>query len=148
MNKKGMSLVEILAVIIIMGVVAGIGTVTTVALISRQRKNATVNALNNIYSTAQNILYQARAESHNDYITYIDEDFCYTSLTRLIDDGAIDGAHYKPVGNDIYFCFNMDETWVIIDSTVSKTKPENTGETQVNSVTVTFNYSSKKFKIA
>ena len=49
MGKKGASLVELIAVIVIMGVIAGIAVGTVTVVIARQRKNATINSLNNIY---------------------------------------------------------------------------------------------------
>ena len=146
MNKKGMSLVEIMAVIVIMGIVASIGTVSAVAVIDRQRKNSVVSALNNIYETAKNMLYQVQYTSYEEFIVIVDDSFCYVTLTDMIDNAAVDKETYKPNDNEIYFCYDMETTWVEIGISATSTKPSTTGNTFVNNVDVTFDYSKNQFK--
>ena len=147
MNKKGMSLVEIMAVIVIMGIVASIGTVSAVAIIDRQRKNSVISALNNIYGTAKNMLYQVQYTSHDEYIVIVDETFCYVTLTDMIDNAAVDREDYKPEGNEIYFCYNMDnDFWIEIGNSATSTKPTSTGEALVHGVNVTVDYTNNVFK--
>ena len=149
MNKKGASLVELIAVIVIMGIIASIAGVTVTVVVSRQRKNATINALNNIYDSAKGLLLPVETGNYDENITLIDDDFCYISLTTLIDSGNVDGEDYKPVGNEIYFCYDMNNPFVVItDGTITKAKPSSTGSSTVNQVLVTFNYSTNKFIIA
>lgn len=62
LNKKGTSLVELIAVIIIMGIIAGIAIPTTIAVINRQKKNAAKSSANNVYATAQQTLVEYLAE--------------------------------------------------------------------------------------
>ena len=147
MNKKGASLVELIAVIVIMGIVASISTVTVVTLINRQKKNVTVNSLNSIYKTAKDTLNQSKTGSDDGEIVVVDDSFCYTSLTTLIDKGIIEGDNFKPQNNEIYFCHGVDNFWVeITNSTPSQTEPSSTGTAIVNGIEVTYNYSSGKFK--
>ena len=149
MNNKGMSLVEIMAVIVIMGIVASIGVVSAVAVIDRQRKNSVVNALNNIYGTAKDMLLQTKYTTYEDYIVIIDDGFCYLTLTDMVEHGAVDRVDYEPAGNEIFFCYDMDESWwVEVCNDVSSSKPTSTGETIVQGVSVTFDYTSGKFKKA
>ena len=149
LNKKGTSLVELIAVIVIMGIIASITTVTVISVLGRQKKNATITSLNNIYSSAKALLVQVETSSYDENITLIDNDFCYISLTTLIDSGNVDGKEYKPVGNEVYFCYDMHDCFVeITDGAVSKTIPTTADTTTVNDVLVTFSYESNKFIIA
>ena len=146
MNKKGTSLVELIAVIVIMGVIASIATVTVVNVIDRQRKNTTINTLNNIYGTAKEMLYLVENASYDENITVVDEHFCYISISTMLDAGIIDGNDYRPVGNEIFFCYNMNETWVAItDESPLSSKPESTGDTEVNKVNVSFDFNDNRF---
>ena len=147
--KKGTSLVEVITVIIIMGVIATITTAVVVSVIARQKRNATINALNNIYETTKGLLIQVEAGDYDDNITLVDDDFCYISLTTLIDSGNVDGKDYKPVGQEVYFCYDMNIAFVVItDGSFTKVKPSSTGSTTVNEILVTFSYEKDKFIIA
>ena len=145
MNKNGTSLVEVIAVIVVMGIIASIATVSAIAVINRQKKNATVHSLNDIYGTAKTMLYQVKLGSYDEYIESIDDDFYYVSLNDMIDNGAVDGEDYRTEEIDIYFCYDLDETWVVINNSITKTKPTSTGNAEVKDVSVTFNYSTDKF---
>ena len=59
--KKGTSLVELIAVIVIMGIIAGIAIPTTIAVINRQKKNAAVKSVESLVSTMKNVLLEAQA---------------------------------------------------------------------------------------
>ncbi|MCR5462210.1 MAG: type II secretion system GspH family protein [bacterium] len=147
MNKKGTSLVELIAVIVIMGVIASITTATIVTVIDRQRKNATINTLNNIYGTAKEMLYLVQNASYDENITVNDEKtFCYISLNTMLYSGIIDGNNYRANNGDVYFCFDMNQTWAIIGTAApSNNKPDSTGEIVINQVEVTFDFSTDKF---
>lgn len=58
LNKKGTSLVELIAVIVIMGIIAGIAIPTTIAVINRQKKNAAVKSAENAFAAAKNVLLE------------------------------------------------------------------------------------------
>lgn len=146
MNKKGASLVELIAVIVIMGIIASIATLTVSAVITRQRKNAVVNSLNGIYDTAKGILIQVETGSYDENITIVDDNFCYISLTTMINSGIIDGTDYLPNEEEVYFCYNMNNPFVVItNETVTSTIPSSTDSTVINGVLVTFDYQSNKF---
>ncbi len=147
--KKGTSLVELIAVIVILGVIASITTVVVVNVIARQKRNATINALNNIYESAKGLLLQVEAGDYDENISLIGDDFCYISLTTLIDSGSVDGNGYKPIGNEIYFCYDMNVSFVnITSSSITKDKPTSTGSTEVNTISVTFSFEKDKFILA
>ena len=69
LNKKGTSLVELIAVIVIMGIIAGIAIPTTIAVINRQKKNAAKESVRNVITTAKDILLEAQAQATNTTIT-------------------------------------------------------------------------------
>ena len=146
MNKKGASLVELIAIIVIMGIIAGISAVTISTVIDRQRKNSTVTALNNIYESAKSLLVQVETASYDENITVVDEEFCYISLTTLIDSGNVDGKDYKPENNEIFFCYDMHDAFVVIDNLApNKIKPSSTGSANVNKVLISFSFEKDKF---
>ena len=145
MNNKGASLVELIAVIVIIGVIAGITTVSVVSVINRQKKNSTILSLNNIYESTKELLIAVETGIYDENITLLDDDFAYISLTTLIDSGNVDGKDYKPINNEVFFCYNMESYWVLIDSTISKTKPSSTNVAMVYNVNVTFDYNADKF---
>ena len=147
--KKGTSLIELIAVIVILGVIASITTVVVVNVIYRQKKNATVISLNDTYRSAQEMLILVKSSDYDPIITIVDDDFCYVTLTDMIDNGRLRGNDYYPAGDEIYFCYDMNDPFVVITSgTISKTKPEATGTTRVNGVDVTFDFDNDCFIIA
>ena len=147
--KKGTSLVELIAVIVILGIIASITTIVATNVIHRQKKNATITSLNDTYRNAQDLLCLVETTSYDEIITIVDNDFCYVSLTTMIETGRIRGNSYIPRGPEIYFCYDMNEAFVVItDGTLTKEKPESTGTTLVNGVNVSFSYESDSFIIA
>ena len=148
MNKKGSSLVELIAVIVIMGIIASVATVTAVAVIDRQKKNAAINSLNGIYDSAIALLVQVETGSFDENII-VEDSYCYISLTTLIDTGNVEGDDYRPVDNEIYFCYMQYKPYVIIgNETPTSSIPEVTGNSTINGVSITFNYSKNQFVTA
>lgn len=144
--KKGTSLVELIAVIVILGIIASITTIVAINVIHRQKKNATITSLNDTYRSAQDLLCLVETTSYDEIITVVDNDFCYVSLTTMIETGRIRGNSYIPQGPEVYFCYDMNEAFVVItDGTVTKEKPESTGTTLINGLNVSFNYESNSF---
>ena len=78
LNKKGTSLVELIAVIVIMGIIAGIAIPTTIAVINRQRKNAAVKSAETVVSAAKSVLLEA---STGESITYVTKGASGTTTT-------------------------------------------------------------------
>ena len=62
LNKKGTSLVELIAVIVIMGIIAGIAVPTTIAVINRQKKNAAARSAESAVSALKNVILEAQAD--------------------------------------------------------------------------------------
>ena len=67
--KKGTSLVELIAVIVIMGIIAGIAVPVTIAVINRQKKNAAVKSAEAVVSTMKQLLSEAQAYATADPVT-------------------------------------------------------------------------------
>ena len=63
LNKKGTSLVELIAVIVIMGIIAGIAIPTTIAVINRQKKNAAEKSVESVLATAKDLVLEAQADA-------------------------------------------------------------------------------------
>lgn len=61
LNKKGTSLVELIAVIVIMGIIAAVAVPTTIGVIGRQKKSAAVKSANNVLNAAETVLLEANA---------------------------------------------------------------------------------------
>lgn len=146
MGKKGASLVELIAVIVIMGIVASIGTVSAIAIIDRQKKNKTLGELDNIYGTAKGILFQTTVGDNDDLLHNIDDDFFYLKLSDMVNNAYIEGRIENTGESEIYFCYDSNETFVVITSgNITKDKPISTGSTIINGISVSFNYSTGKF---
>jgi len=62
LNKKGTSLVELIAVIVIMGIIAGIAVPTTIAVINRQKKNAAARSAESAVTALKNVILEAQAD--------------------------------------------------------------------------------------
>ncbi|MBP5446311.1 MAG: prepilin-type N-terminal cleavage/methylation domain-containing protein [Acholeplasmatales bacterium] len=71
LNKKGTSLVELIAVIVIMGIIAGIAIPTTIAVINRQKKNAAKSSADNVMAAAESVLMECAAKSTTQWPTYV-----------------------------------------------------------------------------
>ena len=69
LNKKGTSLVELIAVIVIMGIIAGIAIPTTIAVINRQKKNAAVKSAETVFNAAKSVLVEAASGQTIGYVT-------------------------------------------------------------------------------
>ncbi len=144
--KKGTSLVELIAVIVIMGIIAGIAVPVTIAVVNRQKANSVLASLETIFRTAKNELSQATTDIYDDNISTIDNDFYYISLTTMIDSGMVDGEDYLPIGDEIYFCYDETNFFVQITSnSVSKIRPTSTGTSTVKSIDVTYDFTNNKF---
>ena len=57
-NKKGVSLVELIAVIVIMGIIATVGGVAVASIIENSNKSAAVTAVSDVFAAGKNYLQQ------------------------------------------------------------------------------------------
>ena len=62
-NKKGTSLVELIAVIVIMGIIAGIAVPVTIAVINRQKKNAAAKSAEAVVATMKQLTQELIAQA-------------------------------------------------------------------------------------
>ena len=86
LNKKGTSLVELIAVIVIMGIIAGIAIPTTIAVINRQKKNAAVKSAQNVVDAAKSVLLEASTGQEISYVDAdVDDDGNHTYSTTAAD---------------------------------------------------------------
>ena len=88
LNKKGTSLVELIAVIVIMGIIAGIAIPTTIAVINRQKKNAAVKSMESLVSTCKNLILEAQASATGTAV-YLSATYTATSGTPASDSFAL-----------------------------------------------------------
>lgn len=107
-NKKGSSIIELLAVLLIMGLIAAIAIPTTIGAINRNKKNAAKHSLNSVYESAQTLLSQTATDDYSETIVKVNDYFYYVSLTALIDAGEVKGHSYYPQDNEVFFCYNKN----------------------------------------
>lgn len=88
MNKKGTSLVELIAVIVIMGIIAAIAVPTTIGVINRQRKNAALRSAETVVAQMKQIMIEAQTDSAYNKKDYIIADFDGTDLKMLSSDAT------------------------------------------------------------
>lgn len=132
LNKKGTSLVELIAVIVIMGIIAGIAIPTTIAVINRQKRNSAVKSAENVFNAAKTILLEAAANGASvagvspaadgeDYIYY-------TTADDMVTSGDLEK---NPASTDFTITIDDDNKFAVVESTIT-----------INSVTVTVNTST------
>ena len=63
LNKKGTSLVELIAVIVIMGIIAGIAVPVTIAVINRQKKNSAAKSAEAVVATMKQLTQELIAQA-------------------------------------------------------------------------------------
>lgn len=144
LNKKGTSLVELIAVIVIMGIIAGIAVPVTIAVINRQKKNAAIKSAENCYAAAETVLTEALATgitgTLNGYVTKTgsgDTEAYNVTSTNLAAKGDIKS---DPFATAVTFSIlTSAETPAI---TVSGTFPN-----KVNGVDVYWNATGKCFQL-
>lgn len=149
--KKGTSLVELIAVIVIMGIIAAIAVPTTIGVINRQKKNAAVTSINSTYHMAKNMLATMETDAYEDCITMLEDDFGYTSYETLISTGYIDAGGETLDGDDIYFIYNTQAFAVIISATAPSTTAmptSNSSSTKVGGISVYWDKDLDQFRAA
>ena len=140
LNKKGTSLVELIAVIIIMGIIAGIAIPTTIAVINRQKRNAAKSSAQNVYSAAQTALLEAATGETVDGVEADErEDIAIykTTVSALVENGELEK---NPFSTDVEFVLWTDGA--------KKNKVEPTGESfVVNTITLYWNADCNEFSL-
>jgi len=130
LNKKGTSLVELIAVIIIMGIIAGIAIPTTIAVINRQKQNAANNSAKNVMAAAETVLMEVAANPSDkpNYVLTGSGDQKYTvTVKALADNGELKSNPLEGDNKDTIYiwinannkCFWSTDTLEINGKTVS-----------------------------
>ena len=119
-NKKGTSLVELLAVIVIMGIIAAIAVPSVGALISNSKKNAAVQSANVVLSSAKTALTAAQATGAGDTTvqkeTFDHKDVYYTTAKKLKAGKYIESNPFGDAESDPDVFFVLSEGTVYIQS--------------------------------
>lgn len=120
-NKKGVTLVELLAVVVILGIIAAIAVPTIGGLIARQQEKADVATLQNVVDSAK--LY-ALAEEDNEFLLsaldseYIDLSDYKFGLTESKVGGTSDAIWVKVDGSDVTFYTDDPSGTGVVDDTI------------------------------
>ena len=88
LNKKGTSLVELIAVIVIMGIIAGIAVPVTIAVINRQKKNAAAKSAEAVVSTIKQLTNELVAQASTNIVitlTYATEGNTPSAVSVKVD---------------------------------------------------------------
>ena len=106
-NEKGLTLVELLAVIVILGIIAAIAVPAVANIIDNSRKDAHVANAESLYNAARLAVVSENlnAETDSEWTFYADE----TNSTdrgnmdlNLVDERYLESAPQDPEGNGVY----------------------------------------------
>ena len=97
-NKKGTSLVELIAVIVIMGIIAGIAVPVTIAVINRQKKNAAAKSAEAVVATIKQLTQELVSKASTSIVIELQygatETNIPTTASVTIDSGTADTTTY------------------------------------------------------
>ncbi len=165
LNKKGTSLVELIAVIVIMGIIAAIAIPTTIGVINRQKEKAAVESANGVIAAAKTVLLEAYAGTTVECVgkVTIDTKEAWFTTNGLLKASGDLGTVKVETGKEIYVLYDGTNFTVCIgdpataatDSAAATaaqgvTWYDGTGETvptvKVDGVSVKFNFTDCKFQ--
>ena len=114
-KKQGFTLVELLAVVVIIGAIGGIAATAIISIINNSKESATIIAINNVKSAAE--LYSKENSKEIEWITQYKEDgtetgkFICMTVRQLINNGYFDDKFFD---EDIYHDRINDNTYIEI----------------------------------
>lgn len=108
-EKKGFTLVELLAVIVVLGIVTVIGATTVLPLVGKSQKNALLTEANELAESASQAVSLISINSYTDAYTKYDNGYCFT-VQNLVDAGlwkkkdttGYAGMVYVTKSNNVY----------------------------------------------
>ncbi len=136
-NKKGVSLVELIAVIVIMGIIATVGGISVASIIENSNKAAAQTAVSDVFTAGKNYL-----QSH------LDDDDKKVTLAELVADDSVEPATANKFGGPteqeavIVYVFGTKYT---ISSEGTPTDAAEVTTVNVGNYTVTYNPSNGSF---
>ncbi|MCD4826518.1 MAG: prepilin-type N-terminal cleavage/methylation domain-containing protein [Acholeplasmataceae bacterium] len=128
-NKKGVTLVELLAVVVILGIIAAIAVPTIGGLIERQQEKADIATLQNVEAAAKT--YHLSENSATGIYALADLDIDLGSNTFGTASGGEQITHVKVVGSTVTFHTEVAATSVIADLWVNTTNIDVSGSEYV-----------------
>lgn len=136
-NKKGVSLVELIAVIVIMGIIATVGGISVATIIDNSNKKARETAASDVLAAGKNFL-----QMDQDTATY------YVSLTDLGTD--VEKATAAKFDNEVYVVETKDHNFIITETqpTAQPDSPAESYTVTVSGVEVTYTPASGSFASA
>lgn len=118
-NKKGVTLVELLAVVVILGIIAAIAVPTIGGLIERQQQKADIATLTNVAEAAK--LYDLTENAADGIYLITDLDIDLAGNTIGTTSGATDITHVLVDGTTVSFLSSDDaadeETAIFVNTT-------------------------------
>lgn len=146
LNKKGTSLVELIAVIVIMGIIAGIAVPVTISVINRQKKNAAAKSAEAVIATMKQLTQELIATASGQTITitlvYGDEDGATNkpSATPTVNDGqARSYTADEFMVENLKATGTITSTYTIADASYSFNTTTQNSPFKVNNYSITAN---------
>lgn len=139
-SKKGVSLVELIAVIVIMGIIATVGGISVASIIENSNKSAAQSAVSDVLSAGKNYLQSDQGEAIK------------VSLKALVEAGDIEAAtagKFTDTSKVVVYEFKSATAgiiYIISDSTTEPTVTSTEGTVAVKGgYTVTYTVATGKF---
>jgi prepilin-type N-terminal cleavage/methylation domain-containing protein len=128
-NKKGVTLVELLAVVVILGIIAAIAVPTIGGLIERQQEKADIATLTNVAEAAK--LYDLTENAADGIYAIADLDIDLGTNTIGTAANGSQVLYVKVVGSTVTFHTEATAATVLDDLYVNSTHIDVTGEYSV-----------------
>ncbi|AOM82353.1 type II secretion system protein [Salisediminibacterium beveridgei] len=114
-NQKGLTLVELLAVIVILGIIAAIAVPAVANIIDNSRKDAHVANAESLYNAARLAVVSenlnADPEDEDDFWTFYADDTATdrdNEVLNLVDERYLDSGPQNPEGDGVYSEANVE----------------------------------------
>lgn len=122
-DERGLSLVELLAVVVILAIIAGIGVIAIGNVIQNAREDAVVSDIQQAFSAA--VLYQSTNSSLNDGSANAVLDF---TLEDVMEDGLLNSTSWEDTDNVMFYIGSTGALTMYAPAGVLKAGQENSNE--------------------